>query len=115
MIPAFLEDGNDVVDIVVIVNSTGLSEMRAESKGAMEGSVVRAGMFNCLPCDEEANDIISIALDAGKMGVCVVQRERASDKADNVGAFEEAAGAVGRDIGRGRLLRVAANVEATQR
>ena len=71
-------------------------------------------MFDCFPCDEEANDIEPIALDPGKMGVCIVEREWPSNEADGVGVFEKAVGDVRRDVGAGRLLRVAADVQAAQ-
>jgi len=71
-------------------------------------------VFDGFPRDEEANDIEAIALDPGKMGVCIVEREWPSDKADRVGVFEKAVGDVRRDVGTGRLLRVAADIQAAQ-
>ena len=72
-------------------------------------------MFDCFPCDEEANDIEAIALDPGKMGVCIVQREWSSNKAHGVRIFKKAVGDVRRNVGTRRLLCVAADIQASQR
>lgn len=121
MILAFLEDGDHVVDIIIVIYPSSLSELRhrieaSEASGGKRGEKesLRGGVFDCFPCDEEADDIVAVALDAGEMRVGIVQRERPADKADRVGVFEEAVGDVARDVWRGGLLGVAADVQATQ-
>jgi hypothetical protein len=87
-------------------------EQLDEKRGEEES--LRGCVFDCLPGDEEADDIVAVALDAGEMGVGIVQRERPANKADRVGVFEEAVGDVAGDVGRGGLLGVAADIQAAQ-
>jgi hypothetical protein len=79
-----------------------------------EKESLRCRVFDCLPGDEEADDIVAVALDSGEMCVGIVQRERPPDKADRVGVFEEAVRDVARDVWRSGLLGIAAHVQAAQ-
>ena len=107
VISTFVQDSDYIVDVLVVVFSTIVSD-------SLSGWwIVRPGVFNGFPGDQKPDDIESVSFYASEMLICVLKRERSSYEADIV-SVQKSVSDMGRDIGNSWLFRVSADIQSPQ-